>query len=329
MRGNIRTSPELQAPLSKETPWASAVSASSLQNKPDPQWAVVHGTKLAALTEPYATLADLLTHGRQALTQAREAAPTIDLAEVEPLSPITTPAKLFCQGLNYASHREEVGVAREAKQNLIFGKDDSSLCGPNTDIIRPPECEMLDYEAELGLVFSRDITAAVTVTDDNLGDYIAGLLICDDVSARDLQFGAGFLQWFRGKGARTFCPTGPYLYLLDPGEATALYDSGSKTLGQRRTAPGRQHRTTDLPPTRNLDRPVPQFRPAHRRLPPHRHPRRRHNQRRPRVSRDPHHHPVQDGERQRAMVEHERDKGVRYLQKGDVIEITIRSPTAK
>ena len=295
----------------------------------DPQWAVVHGTKLAALTEPYATLADLLTHGRQALTQAREAAPTIDLAEVEPLSPITTPAKLFCQGLNYASHREEVGVAREAKQNLIFGKDDSSLCGPNTDIIRPPECEMLDYEAELGLVFSRDITAAVTVTDDNLGDYIAGLLICDDVSARDLQFGAGFLQWFRGKGARTFCPTGPYLYLLDPGEATALYDLEVKLWvnGELRQDANTEQLIFRPPETltdlsRSFDlrtgdclltgTPGGVIINAG-----------------PELAEILTTTLFKDGERQRAMVEHERDKGVRYLQKGDVIEITIRSPNGK
>jgi 2-keto-4-pentenoate hydratase/2-oxohepta-3-ene-1,7-dioic acid hydratase in catechol pathway len=31
-------------------------------------------------------------------------------------------------------------------------------------------------------------------------------------------FGASFMQWYRGKSYRTFCPTGPVLWLLEPGE---------------------------------------------------------------------------------------------------------------
>ena len=46
-------------------------------------------------------------------------------------------------------------------------------------------------------------------------------MLCNDVSARDLMFGAPMLQWFQGKSQRTFCPTGPVLYLLDEPE-TAL-----------------------------------------------------------------------------------------------------------
>ncbi len=293
------------------------------------QWGVVHDDAIAVLGEHYQTLAELLRDGGKSLEQARAGSPTVDLAEVEVLSPVTTPAKLFCQGLNYASHRAEVGVGREAKQNLIFGKDDSALCGPTTDIIRPPECEMLDYEAELGLVFSRDITSAVTVTDDNLGDYIAGLVICDDVSARDLQFGAGFLQWFRGKGARTFCPTGPYLYLLDPGEATALYDLEVKLWVNGEL---RQDANTDQlifrPPetltdlSRSFDMRVgdclltgtPGGVIIHAG---------------PEMAKIITTTLFNDNERQSAMVAHEREQGVRYLQKGDVIEITIRSPDGK
>ena len=31
-------------------------------------------------------------------------------------------------------------------------------------------------------------------------------------------FGASFLQWYQGKSYRTFCPTGPVFYLLEPAE---------------------------------------------------------------------------------------------------------------
>ena len=48
--------------------------------------------------------------------------------------------------------------------------------------------------------------------------YVAGVVLCNDVSARDVMFGATFLQWFQGKSYRTFCPTGLVRYLLDESE---------------------------------------------------------------------------------------------------------------
>ena len=68
---------------------------------------------------------------------------------------------------------------------------------------------------ELALVLKRDVPANSEVTNDNLLDYVGGFTLANDVSARDLCFGAPMLQWFKGKGHRTFCPTGPILYLMD------------------------------------------------------------------------------------------------------------------
>jgi 2-keto-4-pentenoate hydratase/2-oxohepta-3-ene-1,7-dioic acid hydratase in catechol pathway len=65
----------------------------------------------------------------------------------------------------------------------------------------------------------RSIREPTEVTEDNVGDYIAGVVLCNDVSARDVMFGASFLQWFQGKSYRTFCPAGPSIYMLDPEEA--------------------------------------------------------------------------------------------------------------
>jgi 2-keto-4-pentenoate hydratase/2-oxohepta-3-ene-1,7-dioic acid hydratase in catechol pathway len=38
-------------------------------------------------------------------------------------------------------------------------------------------------------------------------------------------FGEAFLQWFRGKSARTFCPCGPWLVIPEPDEVADLLDS--------------------------------------------------------------------------------------------------------
>ncbi|QBR01581.1 fumarylacetoacetate hydrolase family protein [Paraburkholderia pallida] len=137
-------------------------------------------------------------------------------------SPVTSDATLLCQGLNYASHAAEAGH-HVRKQNLLFAKSSSSLCGPYDDIVRPAGVELLDYELEIGIVLRSKVTAGTVVDNTNVGDYVAGVVLCNDVSARDVMFGASFLQWYQGKSYRTFCPAGPLLYLLAPDEvATAL-----------------------------------------------------------------------------------------------------------
>lgn len=140
-------------------------------------------------------------------------------------APVSKDIQLFCQGLNYADHRDEAGqkAAAEAEESLMFMKAASSICGPNETIIRPRGCQLLDYEIELGLVMKRDLPAGAILTEKDLSQYIGALILTNDVSARDMMFGAPMLQWFKGKSQRTFCPVGPVLYLLDPEDFSQLY----------------------------------------------------------------------------------------------------------
>lgn len=150
----------------------------------------------------------------------------VNPGDVRFLAPLSNDIQLFAQGLNYADHRAESGVeadiSSDDEDNLIFYKAASSICGPNDDIIRPKGCELLDYEIELGLVLKADIADAITIRDADLPKYVGGLVLCNDVSARDMMFGAGMIQWFKGKSQRTFCPTGPVLYLLDDADFANL-----------------------------------------------------------------------------------------------------------
>jgi len=144
------------------------------------------------------------------------------ISAVNLISPITNDAQLVCQGLNYRDHAAEAGH-HIRKQNLFFMKASSSLSGPYDDVYRPPEVQLLDYEVEFAIVVRADIHAAASISDANIGDFVAGVVLCDDVSARDTMFGASFFQWFQGKSYRTLCPAGPVLYLLERSEvATAL-----------------------------------------------------------------------------------------------------------
>jgi len=139
-------------------------------------------------------------------------------------SPIAQDIQLFCQGLNYADHRSESGVSEEGhEENLIFMKAASSICAPNETILRPLGCELLDYEIELALVLKEGISRPVEIEESDLSNYVGGLVLCNDVSARDFMFGAPMLQWFRGKSQRTFCPMGPVLYLMDEEDFRQLF----------------------------------------------------------------------------------------------------------
>ncbi|WP_231687905.1 fumarylacetoacetate hydrolase family protein [Bacillus sp. FJAT-27251] len=147
----------------------------------------------------------------------------LSLGEVNILSPVTKPARIVCQGANYSTHRAEAGLeAARPPFNMIFSKSDSSLCGAYSEIVRPSNVKLLDYEIELGLVIGKEITEAVDVTNQNLHEYVAGLVIVDDVSARDVQLSEG--QWLKGKSYRTFGPTGPYFYLLDKEEINEIHN---------------------------------------------------------------------------------------------------------
>ena len=97
--------------------------------------------------------------------------------DVRFLSPLTEPTQLFAQGLNYASHREESGVEENAGENLIFSKASSSISGPNDPIVRPKDCELLDYEIELGIVLKKDITEETEVTEQNLDEYVGAFVL--------------------------------------------------------------------------------------------------------------------------------------------------------
>jgi 2-keto-4-pentenoate hydratase/2-oxohepta-3-ene-1,7-dioic acid hydratase in catechol pathway len=172
---------------------------------------------LAALDSP----ANCISSGVRVKIEARQL-----------VSPLTTDATLVCQGLNYRDHAQESGH-HSRKANLLFAKASSSLSGPYDDIVRPEGVELLDYEAEIGIVLRKALSAASTVDASNIGDYVAAVTLCNDVSARDVMFGSSFLQWFQGKSYRTFCPTGPVLYWMEPGEVAGILDALSFSLEYR------------------------------------------------------------------------------------------------
>jgi 2-keto-4-pentenoate hydratase/2-oxohepta-3-ene-1,7-dioic acid hydratase in catechol pathway len=126
---------------------------------------------------------------------------------------------VVAQAVNYRSHARDTGSGEDPPA-VFFRKSSASVSGPIGDVVRPGHVRLLDYELELGLVIGQRLAIGATVTDAGLPRYVAGLVMCNDISARDIQLEKG--QFYESKSYPTFTPTGPRLVLLDSEEFRQL-----------------------------------------------------------------------------------------------------------
>ena len=191
-------------------------------------WWAVTPAGLVRLDLPAATTAGLLAD-RTALTAAIEAAQATAAAapqdavpaeSLDLLSPVTAPARVVAQAVNYRSHAIDSGFDPDTVPAAFFRKASHSITGPAGDIIRPDGVGFLDYEVELGLVIGADLPVGTTVTDADLARYVAALVVADDVSARQIQLVK--TQFYESKSYPTFTPVGPWLTLVDAADLARL-----------------------------------------------------------------------------------------------------------
>ena len=196
------------------------------QHKGTTQWGVLKGSKIAPFASGVSQLKEILAnHLETASSEAKNTVSgSIALDEVSILSPVTRPTRLLCLGLNYYDHRDEAGHAKHSKQTLFFRKDESSITGPSDNIPRPKGCKLLDYEVEMGLIIKKAITQPTIINQDNIGEYVGGIILVNDMSPRDLMFFTPFSQWYIGKSQRSMCPMGPYIHILDEGEVAKIHN---------------------------------------------------------------------------------------------------------
>jgi 2-keto-4-pentenoate hydratase/2-oxohepta-3-ene-1,7-dioic acid hydratase in catechol pathway len=139
---------------------------------------------------------------------------TVAVGDLETVSPVTTPCRVVAQMVNYKSHAVDSGFDPDQVPPTFFRKASSSVTGPRDTVVRPEHVQLLDYEVELGLVLGADVPVGTTVSEQDLGQYVAGLVLTNDVSARDVQLPKG--QFYESKSYPTFTPVGPRLVLLEP-----------------------------------------------------------------------------------------------------------------
>jgi len=207
-------------------------------------WWVVTPAGLVRLGLPATTTAGLLAD-RAALAAASETAyaagaqDAVSAGSLDLLSPVTAPARVVAQAVNYRSHATDSGFDPDTVPAAFFRKASHSITGPASDIIRPDGVGFLDYEVELGLVIGADMPVGTTVTEENLARYVAALVVADDISARQVQLVK--TQFYESKSYPTFTPVGPWLTLVDAADLARL---GSLRLALSVNGEVRQDSTT-------------------------------------------------------------------------------------
>lgn len=183
-------------------------------------WGILHKKGIVPLPGYCTTTADFIAiwpAGKLNQHLESAAGPELTLEEVQLCSPVTANQQFLCQGANYRQHMIESGMNPDAKTfNMFFTKAPGCISPADCTVIRPGHVRFLDYEVELGLVIRQNIHKHLKVTASNLADFVYGLVIVNDYSARDVQIPQ--MQFYKGKSYRTFGPVGPNLCVLEQGD---------------------------------------------------------------------------------------------------------------
>ena len=167
------------------------------------------------------TTAELIAD-RPAIEQARGRTDVVAVDSLELLSPVTKPCRVVAQMTNFASHVKDAGMDPKTIPLTFFRKSSASISGPFDPVVKPAHVRFLDYEVEIGLVIGREMAVGTTISGANLSEYIAGLVITNDISARDIQLPQ--IQFYEAKSYPSFTPIGPALVLLEADELRRFGD---------------------------------------------------------------------------------------------------------
>lgn len=193
----------------------------------DSWWAAIDADRAVPVATTATTTAALLddvaaVHTAVLAAHAGDTASARGITGLALLSPVTTPCRVVAQMTNFVSHVRDAGMNPATVPLTFFRKASGSITGPHDEIVRPTHVRLLDYEIELGLVIGDPLPVGTQVTAANWKRHIAGLVITNDVSARDVQLPK--TQFYEAKSYPSFTPVGPALVLLHDHELDRLTD---------------------------------------------------------------------------------------------------------
>lgn len=121
--------------------------------------------------------------------------------------PLPSPNRILAIGRNYADHAKELGNA-VPDEPVVFQKANSSIVGPEAQIVLPDGVGQVDHEGELLVVIGK---GGRDISIEDAMAHVAGYSIINDVTARakSKALQAKGYPWFLAKCRDTFGPIGP------------------------------------------------------------------------------------------------------------------------
>jgi 2-keto-4-pentenoate hydratase/2-oxohepta-3-ene-1,7-dioic acid hydratase in catechol pathway len=154
----------------------------------------------------------LIQQGAEALRDIPPDIEALPPGEVTPLLPYDSPPKIWCIGLNYKSHAEDINAVQPEEPGS-FMKPASCMFPPEGTIELPPPdvSSDVDAEGELGVVIGKRCRF---VPEEHVRDVIFGYTTTLDLTALDvLRKNPRYLT--RAKSIDTFFSFGPVIVTAD------------------------------------------------------------------------------------------------------------------
>jgi 2-keto-4-pentenoate hydratase/2-oxohepta-3-ene-1,7-dioic acid hydratase in catechol pathway len=182
-------------------------------------------------------LGDLFIHKVEPLVRVPKKEWMYPLEEVQLLAPIPRPSKnIFCVGKNYADHAVEMGSVADREHIIVFSKAPTAVIGHEALILCHEDVtSQLDYEGELAIVIGKKGKA---IEKERAFEYVFGYTIINDVTARDLQ--ERHKQYLLGKSLDASCPMGPWIV-----HRSAISNPNALQIETKVNGEVRQHASTE------------------------------------------------------------------------------------
>jgi 2-keto-4-pentenoate hydratase/2-oxohepta-3-ene-1,7-dioic acid hydratase in catechol pathway len=209
---------------------------------------IVEGDEVAVVNIP--DMRSLFELGGQVSAEATKlkTRERFQLSAVKLEAPII-PKKIFHTAGNYAEHAQEGDRANwvaAIKPWIVFFQNPDAIIGPDAPIIYPEHLtKELDYELEFAVIIGKP---GKHISVEKAQDYIAGYIIFNDITARDIQRremqSSNFVF---SKSIDTFCPFGPWIVTAD--EIADPYDLDLELTvnGEKRQVSNTSHMSVTLP----------------------------------------------------------------------------------
>jgi 2-keto-4-pentenoate hydratase/2-oxohepta-3-ene-1,7-dioic acid hydratase in catechol pathway len=163
---------------------------------------------------------------------------SVDAAGLNLAPLVGASARLFCLGLNYQSHIDELDGAGRKRPDApnIFGRWTSTLNVDGGEVTVPPGEDGLDWEGELAVVMGERVHRA---SEDEVMAGVLGYACFNDITARRYQRRVS--QFTLGKNVDGSGPLGPCIVSAD-----AFGDPHSKRLETTLNGEVMQSGSTDM-----------------------------------------------------------------------------------